>query len=267
MVSIQQQAVLHSRKGSLILEIVLSLAIVTLIASAMTTFVLSNSEGIYRMHERHIAAANSYEGALVAMKLLGREFDQVGQGSYDLVMNQTGWEFIPMTLIPTSTRSIEIDKLGPHHLQIASISHWNDPVRGEHEERLQVELYDWAQRAGSCGSLVANVAPIIINAASGTIEGVVYANDAMNPATISHLELQWEGVGALTKIQIGTSTVWTGNALSGDQVDVPDMTLSGTMSLSQLSMYVSDELRGNSLILGAHCSDGTMYHLPLFFES
>lgn len=244
------------RKGFSLVEAILASALFALVISAIIGGIIYGRENTALSGERSRAVFIAEEGMEAVRNIRDEDFTSLADGTYGLDIVDNKWTFSGSSdTVDDFTRTIQISTVDSNTKEISANISWQQNELRTGDITLTTYLTDWA------GAVEDNEAAHLVvdttNAQVGgkgnkSILGITIENTGPDNITIDRIAVFWAGGASGNSIQgivINGSSVWSGDELSGAELDITDFTL-----VSGYGTYPMNSLDFNKNIVGATVS-------------
>lgn len=272
-----QKESLHIKKntgGFSLIEIIISSALILLLATLFTNAILAGEEGAVTSGTRTRANLIAEEGLEATRNMRDDSFLNLVNGTYGVAPQLGTWVLGgPSTVVDIFTRTVAIQTIDATTKQVTSTVTWPENGQRVGSVTLVNNLIDTSLLVPQIKSLQIDVSGGHISASSRLV-GVKIKNVGANNITLSSTTVSWVGGSQsnLTEVDINGGTRWattgyypTGAQPTGSTVGITPVIMNPN-SQTPINNFIFDgDIHGSTFTIGFTMSDNssTTITLPL----
>lgn len=281
------------QSGQSIIEFIVGAAILVIIGTSATVALVGSYSANTLSQQESQASSFGQEAIAAVESIRNQNWGNLTNGTHGLSNASGSWIFAAGSSDTNGiyTRSVTVSDVYRNNGQIVSSGgsidpntklaevqvSWNSGPTRKNSIRLDQYFTNWqtaiskgtvsasCTNQASCLDLATSSATLVSN--NKTIEGLTFTNN--NPATaatIDKMTVTWTKPPSsqMNSISIGGTTVWTGGVLSGNTVDITNVTVPAGTSITIDSINFSKGVNTSTFDISFIMSDGSTYAAPSF---
>ena len=213
-----------NQSGYTLIEVIIALGIFVIVTVATSLLLIQALDDSFASTKRVKGLYLAREGIEVVRNIRNNDYDLLVDGTYSIRRDGTVWGFVPVyEAVDGYTRIVDISSRVDGSKYIESNVTWSVMANRSQASHLSTVLTDWKQTGGNSGDIVFDTS--LVELVAGTeLTGIKLENTGSVSQTVSYIEVQWEGGGALYEIEIDGDLVFnvdpSEGVLSGSVVDI-----------------------------------------------
>jgi type II secretory pathway pseudopilin PulG len=253
-------------KGFSLVEIILASALFVLVITAIIGSFIYSRERTMEIANRSRAILIAEESIEALKNIRDDSYYELTDGIYGLSTAGNEWSITTSTDIIDNffTRTIEIGTIDGGRKAITSTVSWPQPANQTGTFSLVSYITNWRQFAAiplpEADSLFINIGSATLSVDSKLLTGITLENiSATQDITVKQMIVSWTGGNSTSKlksIDIGATTVWSGNGVSGNLLEITPYLITAD-NTEDLELNFSKSMSGTTFTLDFIMDDDT----------
>lgn len=249
--------------GFSLVEVILAGSIFVMMATVLVGAIIYGQESTILSGKRAQAVFLAEEGLEAVRNIRDDDFNDLPDGVYGLQIVGGRWNIAGTSdTVGIFTRQITINTVNNQTKKITSTVTWQQNLPRPGSVSFETYLTYWMTR-GQSGNLVIGSNSANINALDNSqVLGLTLANDGDSDLAINQMIISWTGGAAGAKINdisISGSSVWSGNADSGDILDIASFNLPVGATIYPIDFLdFNSSMTGTTITIDFIMADGSI---------
>ncbi len=248
------------QRGQLLIEVLIGLGFAIFAISSIGYFVMEAANSARQGIERTQATFLAKEGLEATRSIRDGDFDNLIDGIHGIRILNNEWVFSStFDTIDQFKREIIISNVEQGVKKVESRVTWRFSKSRENSVTLVSYLTDWNQTQGEAGDLYVDIENVNLGPDNTEIKGISIENQGETNITIDKMSVYWmEGEdNELLQVVINGNEVWSGNASSGEELDISNFILNSGESYPVTSLDFKEDISGVTFLIRFIMNDGS----------